>query len=98
MLIADNKTGNNRKNGKRARGGMGMSEILSYEEIKRRYPDEWLLIAEPELDDELGVIRGVVVAHSKNRDEVYRALLTVPGNSIAIEYTGEWPEDLAVAL
>ena len=75
-----------------------MSEVLSYEEIKKRYPDEWLLIAEPVLDDEDNIVSGQVVAHSRNRDEVYRAILTVPGDHIAIEYTGEWPEDLAVVL
>lgn len=75
-----------------------MSEILSYEEIKRRYPDEWLLIAEPELDEELKVIRGEILAHSKDRDEVYRTLRKMRGRSFAIEYNGEPPEDFAVVL
>ena len=75
-----------------------MSAVLTYDEIKQQYPDEWLLIADAIMDDEMNIIRGKVVAHSKDRDEVYRALLTVPGKRISIEYTGEPPANWAVIL
>ena len=75
-----------------------MSVVLTYKEIKQRYPDEWLLIADAVMDDEMNIVRGKVVAHSKDRDEVYRALLTVPGQRISIEYTGEAPANWAVIL
>ncbi|MFN7948916.1 MAG: hypothetical protein U0Z53_26420 [Blastocatellia bacterium] len=75
-----------------------MSEILSYDEIRQRYPDEWLLITDAELDDENNLVRGRVYAHSSSRDVVYRAISDAPGDSFALEYTGEWPEDLALVL
>ena len=75
-----------------------MSAVLTYDEIKQQYPDEWLLIADAQMDDEMNILRGKVVAHSKDRDVVYRALLTVPGRRISIEYTGEPPADWAVVL
>ncbi len=75
-----------------------MGEMLSIQEMRSQYPGEWLLIAYAELDDEMSVIRGEVLAHSPDRDEIYRELLSVPGKSVAIEYAGAIPEDLAVVL
>lgn len=75
-----------------------MSEILSFEEMQQRYAGEWLLIAYTELDDEMNVIRGEVLAHSPNRDDIYVAISSRDGQSVAIEYVGTIPEDLAVIL
>jgi len=75
-----------------------MSEILSLEEIKRRYPNQWVLIAYVEPDDELEVVSGEVIAHAPSRDEIYRKLLKVEAKRIAIEFTGEPPEDLGYIL
>lgn len=75
-----------------------MGEILTLSEMRDRYPDEWLLIAYEELDDDLVVVRGEVVAHSLDRDEVYRQLGNFKGQSLAIEYFGEVSEDVAFAL
>lgn len=51
-----------------------MPEILSFEEMEYRYAGEWLLIAYTELDNEMNVIRGEVLAHSLNRDDIYNAI------------------------
>ncbi len=75
-----------------------MGEILSFQEMQSQHAGEWLLIAYTELDDEMKVIRGEVLAHSPNRDEIYCALLSMKGKAVAIEYAGEIPEDTAVAL
>ena len=75
-----------------------MSAVLTYDEIKERYPDEWLLIVDTELDDELNILRGTVLAHSKDRDEVYRKIMSLKGRSFAVEYNGEPPEGWAAAL
>jgi hypothetical protein len=75
-----------------------MSEILSLEEIKDRYSGEWLLISYTELDDQMNVVSGQVLAHSTDRDEIYRQLLSTKGKSVAVEYAGAIPEDLAVVL
>ncbi len=75
-----------------------MNEVMTMAEIASSYPNEWLLIADAELDDDLNIVRGEVIAHSPDRDEVYQKLLSLKGRSFAIEYTGNPPEDWAVAL
>ena len=75
-----------------------MGEILSIEEMRDQYFGEWLLIAYTELDDEMNVIHGEMLAHSPDRDEIYRNLLSMKGKAVAVEYVGTIPEDLAVVL
>ena len=48
-----------------------MMEKESIEAIKRKYTDEWVLISDYETDEFLVLLNGVVVAHSKNREEIY---------------------------
>ncbi|MBN2542815.1 hypothetical protein JXI42_08085, partial [bacterium] len=59
---------------------------------------EWVLISEPETDSQLIVERGVVLWHSKDRDEVYRKARVLKPEHSAILYTGNLPEDVAVIL
>ena len=73
-------------------------EILTLEEIYEKYPEQWVLIAAPELDEEQNVIRGEVVLASEDRDDIYNNLHLRNGKSIAIEHTGDWPEDLHLML
>ncbi|MEG5050001.1 MULTISPECIES: hypothetical protein [unclassified Microcoleus] len=75
-----------------------IDKILSLEEIFSLYPDEWVLIVNPELDEELNVIRGEVLAHATERDEIYSKLSLRNGKSVAIEYTGSIPDNIAVML
>lgn len=71
-------------------------EILSMKEIAGKYKDEWLLIEYEELDENLNVKKGKVIAHSPCKDEIYARLSGTRGKNVAIEYTGKLPEDLAV--
>ncbi|MEG3833438.1 MULTISPECIES: hypothetical protein [unclassified Microcoleus] len=75
-----------------------IDKIMSLEEIIHLYPSEWVLIAYTELDEDLNVIRGEVLAHSPERDLLYNNALSRKGKSVAIEYTGPIPEDLAAML
>jgi hypothetical protein len=75
-----------------------MAEVLSIQDIRERYDGEWLLISYAELDEDLNVVRGEVVAHSPDRDQIYGDLLAVKDKPVAIEYVGAIPEDLAVIL
>mgnify|MGYP003588564198 CR=1 FL=1 len=67
-------------------------EILSMEEIKEKYPQQWVLIAYTEEDEYLNVIRGEVLAYSPERDDIYNYLPYTKGKAVAIEYTGPVPE------
>lgn len=69
-----------------------ISEILTMEEIKERYPQQWTLIAHTERDEYLNVIRGEVLAYSPERDDIYDYLPNRNGKAVAIEYTGPIPE------
>ena len=73
-------------------------EILTLEEIQKRYPRQWVLIVEPELDEDLNVIRGKVLANSPDQDEAYSKLSLRNGKPIAIEYTGPVSDDIVVML
>jgi hypothetical protein len=75
-----------------------MGEVLSFAEIKRRYDDEWVIIAYTELDNAMEVVAGEVLAHSPNEAEIYQALPMARGRHVAIEYVGKIPKDLAFVL
>jgi len=72
--------------------------VLPIEEIRRRYDSEWLLIVEPETDQNHNVIRGRVLWHSKDRDEVYRKGKELELSISAYLYTGSPPSDTEFAL
>ncbi len=72
-----------------------MSEIMTFEEIKQSYDGEWVLIAYTETDENLQVIKGKVVAHSVNKEDIYQALESTTEKPLAIEYIGQVPEDIA---
>ncbi len=75
-----------------------MNEVLSRAEIEDRYDSEWVLLAEPEVDEQLRVVRGRVVCHSKDRDEVDRKMIELRLKSAATLYTGKMPENTAIVL
>lgn len=75
-----------------------MKQILTIDEIIKKYPAEWILISEPETDSSLEVVKGKVAFHSKDRDEVYRAAGKIKPKKFATLYTGKIPEDAAVVL
>jgi hypothetical protein len=75
-----------------------MSQVCNYGEMKARYPGEWVLVGDPETDENLQVIAGEVLWHSKDRDEVYRKARELGPRESAILYFGEIPRDVAVVL
>jgi hypothetical protein len=75
-----------------------MDEILTLKEIEERYAPDWVLIAEPEIDDQLEVIRGKVVFHSPNHDAIYQMATELKLDQIAVRYLGEYPEHMVLGL
>ncbi len=71
---------------------------MTFEEIKQQYPDEWVLIDFTQLDEELKVVEGEVIAHAPNKEAIYKKLLELENEKIAIEFTGEMPEEPAYLL
>ena len=66
------------------------NSFQSFAELKRLYPDEWLLLAEPEMDNTT-VLGGVLLFHSKDKKEVcyIGKDKTAPYHRITLAYTGE---------
>ena len=77
---------------------MTMSQVLTIAEIESAYESEWVLVEDPQTDEALEVVRGAVLCHSKDRDEVYRKAVELRPGRFAMLYTGRIPEDTAIVL
>jgi hypothetical protein len=75
-----------------------MTEVMTIADIEARFDSEWVLLGEPVTDEELHVLSGRVLAHSRDRDEVDRSLLTLRPHRYATWYTGRLPDDMVVVL
>jgi 3'-phosphoadenosine 5'-phosphosulfate sulfotransferase (PAPS reductase)/FAD synthetase len=75
-----------------------MNETLSFSEIKERFVSEWVLIVNPETDEDLNIKKGKILWHSKDRDEVYRKAREIHPAHSAIIFTGQLPDNVAVIL
>jgi len=67
-------------------------------DIKKNFRNQWVLIEVKKVDESFKVLEGEVLAHSKDKDEIYQKLLKIRPKEFSIEYTGEVPEDLAVVM
>ena len=75
-----------------------MSAVLPIHKIKQQYQDEWVLIAYTQVDENLNVTEGEVLAHSPNVETLYHLLPHYRDRAVAFEYVGEVPEDIAFIL
>ena len=64
-----------------------MGQRMTWEEMKKAYPDEWLLITEYELDEYGEVKRGIVERHASDMETVARPPSLM--KNTAFRYTGE---------
>ncbi len=70
-----------------------MGQILNISDIKKLYPDEWVLIGNPTMDEpELNVLSGIPILHSKDKKEVcyLGKSKTNDFDTITIIYTGHF--------
>jgi hypothetical protein len=66
-------------------------ELVCIPDTEKQYPDEWLLFEVVEEDEKGFPLRGRLLAHSPDRDEVDAVLLKVhPKDSYSV-WTGEAP-------
>lgn len=75
-------------------------DVLSMDEIKARYPDEWVLIDEFESDPvTLEVLRGKVRWHGSDRQRAHEKLRELPRPfRCAMLYLGPLPKDMIFVL
>lgn len=50
-----------------ATASVATDEILTMDEIKKRFDSEWVLVADPEEDENFNVLSGRVICHHKDR-------------------------------
>lgn len=75
-----------------------MNEVLTIEEIYARFPSEWVLLDEPEVNESLEVQSGRLLFHSKDRHELDREAMELRPKRFALFFTGSIPEGMAVVL
>lgn len=75
-----------------------MNEVLSLEEIKRRYETGWVLLENPQHDEYGRVSGGKLIIHSRDRNEVYGKGVELRPRHAAYLFIGEMPEDVIFAL
>jgi hypothetical protein len=75
-----------------------MGETLTIQEIEARYAPHWVLIGEPETDDQQHLLGGRVLYCSPDREEIYRKATEMQLDRIAVRFLGTWPDDLALVL
>jgi hypothetical protein len=71
------------------------NQILSFEEIKKFFPDEWVLLGNPEYsDDDLDVIAATVILHDKNKHELVKKRVRWRDSyhSATTVFTGTFPK------
>jgi hypothetical protein len=74
---------------------MPKKPLLTKEQMKARYPHQWLLITDYQLDGSTSLRKGRVVAHSEGREDIHRALKEYSG-SLCIHFTGSLPRDTGI--
>jgi hypothetical protein len=77
---------------------MNMDSVMTVLEMEARFDGEWILVGEPETTEALEVVKGTVLHHSKDRDEVYRRAVALRPKRSAIVFTGRMPENTAIVL
>ncbi len=75
-----------------------MSEVMTWAEIEAEFDGEWVLIENPETTPMLEILRGKVVFHSEDRQEVHEAMEKLPTLYHAVLYIGDPPRDLEYIL
>jgi hypothetical protein len=77
------------------------SDVLDFEDIKKMYPDEWVLIANPEMREPTiqasivsQLVRGIVLTHSKDKREIANQSRSLKQGfkSYTCVFTGEIPK------
>ena len=75
-----------------------MDQVMSRGDIEARFESEWVLLQVPETAENLEVLGGKVLWHSKERDEVYRKAIELRPEHSAVLFTGGLPEGMEAVL
>ena len=75
-----------------------MSEVLTRAEIEEKYKGEWVLVGNPDWDEQSGVKSGVVICHSKDYHEFNRQEMALDPHPAwsGVLHLGDVPEHILV--
>ena len=71
-----------------------MGEMLTRAEMEAQFDGEWVIVANPDLDKDLNVLSGEVIAHGTDRDAVYKRAIELKPRHSAYLYFGKMPEHI----
>jgi hypothetical protein len=77
-----------------------MTDIfVSLEELKKLYPDEWILLGDPEMNN-TKVLGGIVLYHSKDKKEVCYIGRDKTANyeTVTIAYAGDLKQNRKIGI
>jgi len=71
---------------------------MKIEHIKEQFPDEWILIEVLKVDKFGKVLEGKLIAHSKKRNDTYKAMETIRVSHVAHFWNGKISDDYCAAF
>ncbi|MHC4199948.1 MAG: hypothetical protein ACYSU0_08155 [Planctomycetota bacterium] len=76
-----------------------MPEIVNIAEESKKYENEWLLFEVTKLNEQDWPVKGRLLCHSKNRDEIHEVAMRHPESELQYLYTGDpAPAEMNVVL
>ncbi len=72
--------------------------LLSLADIEAQFPEQWVLVEDPQTDASLEVLAGRVRWHGTDRDEGYRVAAQLRPKRFAMLFTGDIPEGTEILL
>lgn len=75
------------------------TDYVSLDELKEKYPDEWVLLGNPDMKD-TSVLGGIVLFHSKDKKEVYHSGRdkTAEFDTVTITFAGDLRQHRKVGI
>ena len=73
-------------------------QSMTIAEMTGQFAGEWILVNDPQTSAMMEVLSGIVLYHSKDRDEVYSRAVTLHLKRCAVLFTGEMAANTAVVL
>ena len=75
-----------------------MDKTLTIKEIESQFDSEWVLLEDPQTNEDLEVQSGKVLYHSKDRDEFDRKALEFHPRRFAVLFTGQPSDEMEFVL
>jgi hypothetical protein len=63
-------------------------QTLTLTEIRQYYPNQWVLVINPQLDSNLNLLKGEVIYNTSDKQDLYDHLYLCGDSNSALEYTG----------